>query len=224
MSHSAIFALILFLLKNEDLQVKVMDKLDESLAAFVAGDFDEIPAEVIEVLVSQMDRNTLLNLCQKSSDFMSFCKDRQLFDLKALNVISYQAPLSGHFRTLAEQAELIKRGFKTAYKFTFMDQVITKVGFGYQDDVKEFDDIDHFTGEFFIPGLPPTEGTVVWLIIYYDGFNNNGQIIKTSVYFDRESAIIDTYDGEEPATTSLSNTGRYSSGNRTVFLAQATLP
>lgn len=211
------------------MDVQKPDQLDEKLKEFLLGNFDALPSEVIDVVVAQMDRDSLVKLCRTNETFMDYCKANNFLENKALEVIMNQAPLSGRFRTLAEQANLIKKGFSTVYNFVCENGIITKVGFGFQDDILDYVDEDNFTGEFHIPGFPSKSGTVVWVVLRYTTNRQREPTIRCSVYPDRESAVIDTFYGMDEALEEFRETGRYERNlhgyeDVTYFLSEAVLP
>jgi hypothetical protein len=139
--------------------------LDQNLQDFILGNFNSIPEEVIDVIIAQIDRTALLSLCQTNTDFSSYCEKEGLFDRLTLENMNHETPLGGYYRTLAEQANLIKRGFGTVYHFTYEDGEISDIGFGYHHDIPELQNANYFAAEIDIKGLPPKSGTVVWLLV-----------------------------------------------------------
>jgi hypothetical protein len=201
------------------MDVEKPDQLDGEMVEFLLGNFDVLPKDIIELIISQIDRRSLWNLCRTNKAFMRLCEDRDLFDKKALQMIDYEAPLSGHFRTLEEQANLIKRNFTSVYNYRCDEGVITEVRFGFQKSINA-ENVDTFNGQFVIEGLPPRAGTVVWVYIQRPWH----AAVRSSVYRSKEEAIADITGGEEPFATNLANSDRYRHAGQVMFLLPASLP
>jgi hypothetical protein len=136
---------------------------------YLEENFDSLPPEVVEVIVGSLDREDLLSLCLSNKKFLAYCKGLDWLNKRLIEFIEEEAPLSGSYSTLAEQANLIKRGFKTCYTgvhHTAEVGGVTDLRFGSTQLNREdghFDGGPDFPINFSIVGLPPARGTRVWL-------------------------------------------------------------
>lgn len=159
-----------------------MDSTNESLESYLLGNFEQMNSDIIGVILGQIDPLSALRLCQTSKKFYELCGKIKALDKKALEFVSREAPLSVPVRTPAENAELIKRGFKTIYTVRFEEAELfipsQSVRFGIPDDGFEFG--------MEIVGLPPPKGTRVWIIV---DTNWDEGVPIAQVYSHREELI-----------------------------------
>jgi hypothetical protein len=146
-----------------------MDSRDQKLEEYLLGNFERLPRDVVGVIVGQIDRKSLLNLCLSNKKFLGFCKTSKWFDKKALEYLEEKAPLSGHFRNLDEQVALIQKGFKSCYYALFESEYRDKnwnlmwLSFASEGAAHSLPDYVKMI-KFEIVDLPPKKGTKVWLL------------------------------------------------------------
>ena len=143
------------------------DKTEEVLEEYVANNFEVLPLDVLKLILSQMDRDALLNFCRTNKKFSGFCRSqkfRSLLDVKDLKYLSEQTPLAAPIRTLQDQVDLVKRGFRVTYKCDFDTTTrVATISFGHYDEPGN--EMNECFFNFSIVGLPPARGTKVWLFL-----------------------------------------------------------
>lgn len=144
-----------------------MNATDQKLEEYLLGNFEVLPRDIVGVIVAQIDRKSLLDLCLSNKKFLGYCKSSKWFDKKVLQYIEESAPLSGLFRSLDEQATLIEKGFKSCY-YAHLESDdgeewnLVGLGFAAGDQSGRYHHAKIV--KFEIVGLPPKKGTKVWLL------------------------------------------------------------
>jgi hypothetical protein len=174
-------------------KITMSETLDLTLERYVLGNLAILPRDILGVIVAQMDRKALLNLCVGNKGFIEYCKESNWFNKKALEYIQNTAPLSGHFRTLEEQAALIEKNFKSCYIAVISPNEFhpgkwdTNGVYFYNANWEDYPLNGGFLARFEILGLPPRKETKVWLVgirLPLDHYATN-----TSVFTSQEEAI-----------------------------------
>ena len=112
----------------------------------------DLPVEAVMAMMATMTIEEAIAYCTSHPQIRRVCNRNKLVDIKAREYNKLQAPLSKIVSTHFDHTKLIKRGYKTIYSLKWKTK---KVIFGIQEDMAPFQ----------IMGLPPPEGTEVWLFI-----------------------------------------------------------
>lgn len=164
-----------------------MAQVDQKLEDFLIGNFEKLPRDVVGVIAAQIDRESLLNLCLSNKRFLGYCQSSKWFDQKILQYIEERAPLSGHFRSLEEQADLIEKGFKTCYYANIKPEdeetwFAVEAVFVSENTKKYVETLRSQVVKFEIVGLPPAKGTKVWLLARINRKTFNPNVLYPNEY------------------------------------------
>uniref|UniRef100_A0A6C0CH12 F-box domain-containing protein n=1 Tax=viral metagenome TaxID=1070528 RepID=A0A6C0CH12_9ZZZZ len=175
-----------------------MDPVEKNIEAYVGANFESIPEDVLHALLATMDPASMIALCTANPKLKKACSMRQeaaTLDLAAARYIAEEAPLAQPIRSLADQANLIKRGYCTTYSCGVLLRsryTALKVGFG----PKTGSSSTARTTNFSIKGMPPAQGTKVWITGRVtstpDGKLESG---NATAFESQEAAILYAFEG-----------------------------
>jgi hypothetical protein len=122
------------------------------------------------------------------SSFAEANKAKTLIDMKDLEYLQRQTPIAAPIRSLTDQVNLVRRGFKTVYSCIYdVDAVeADEVTFGLRDGDVE-DPYVYFN--FSIVGLPPARGTKVWILLDTEAAMGPEAHPQAEVYLSKEEAL-----------------------------------
>lgn len=146
-------------------------EIPERVEAFLKENFKSLPRDVIIFMTGFMSPEDVVRLCETDAEFTKFCNDNKLFDRAAYDYVKQNAPLSEPIVRIQDQADAIRRGQTTVYKY---DNQTGEVTMGISNIVTEDEYI-----LFEIRGSPPKRGTKLWL---FSNLNNDDALQMAQVY------------------------------------------
>jgi len=136
-------------------------EVPKDVEKFLVANIETLPKDVVVYMTQFMDPADILRLCRTKKSFKDICTKYDIFDKLAYDYVKQNTPFAEPLARIRDQAEAIKRGQVTPYKYIYETKTV-HIGIGTNFQTNE----DVY---FEIKGSPAKKGTKLWLYGYIPG-------------------------------------------------------
>lgn len=130
-------------------------EVPKDVEKFLVANIETMPKDVVVYMTQFMNPEDVLRLCRTKKSFNSICVKYDLFDKLAYDYVKQNAPFAEPLARIQDQADAIKRGQVTPYKYDYSTKTVS-IGMGTHFDTDKY-------VYFEIKGSPAKKGTKLWL-------------------------------------------------------------